>query len=79
MSVTEAVSQFQFIHTPGRDRIVGDYDTLITHLGEQADEHKQRGNDELREMALRFAQHAMLDLEKLCGKWEESDKRGLTY
>ena len=79
MTVADALSHYQFTPTPGRTKVVGLYDALIAGLRERADLHREHGNLELREMALRFAQRAMLDLEKLCVKWEESDRRGLTY
>jgi hypothetical protein len=52
---------------------------VITVLKKRAEEHGRHGNRELRELALRFAQRSMGDVELLCQKWVNSDSRGMTY
>jgi hypothetical protein len=79
MNVTEAVALFSFKQTAGRDELISAYDTLVAALGRRAELHKSHDNAELSALVLDIAQRAMLDLERLCRKWEESDRRGLTY
>lgn len=75
----DTAAHYNFIPTPGRERIVAAFDNLLDALRERDGEHITHGNQELSAMTRELAQRVMTDLEKFCQKWVESDERGLTY
>jgi hypothetical protein len=75
----DTAAQYNFIRAPGREHVVEAFDNLLGVLRARDDEHIAHGNRDLAAMTRDLAQRVMVDLEKFCRKWEESDRRGQTY
>lgn len=74
-----ASDRYAFVRTEGREKGLAIFDEVFRWLDERSHEHATRGNDDLLNTAKNVAQQVMNSVERLCEKWEESDKRGLTY
>ena len=74
-----AASHYHFERTEGRARLLAAFDRVLEELAGRAEQHHARGNDDLLNLSANIAQEVMHSVERLCGKWEESDRKGLTY
>jgi hypothetical protein len=78
-SVESLTSSYTFVRTPGREKVIAAFDNLLRVLRVRVHEHEEHGNRDLTGTTADMAQRVMIDLELFCRKWEESDRRGLTY
>jgi hypothetical protein len=68
-----------FARTPGRQEGVDLFDALFAWLAGRVEAHESNSNLDLRDTTRDIAQRVMLDFEKLCRKWEQSDEQGKIY
>ena len=78
-SAATLTSSYKFVRTPGREKVIAAFDNLLRVLRVRVHEHEEHGNRDLVGTTADMAQRVMIDLELFCRKWEESDRRGLTY
>jgi hypothetical protein len=78
-AATRAALHYTFVRTAGRQEGLEHFDALLNWLEVRAKLHEEYMNDDLLNLTRNVATSVLLDAERMCEKWEQSDTRGLTY
>ena len=74
-----AAAHYTFERTEGRAEGLAVFDAALLWLDRRAQAHVEHSNDELLNLTKNISTEVLHAVERLCGKWEESDRKGLTY